>query len=196
MRQPVTINKAKNQRVALIAGFVALSMTGLAFASVPLYRLFCQVTGFGGTVQRADAAPAVTTEKVITIRFDSNTSPDLPWSFHAAQTVMKVKLGEQALAHYRARNTGSTATTGTAVFNVTPEIAGSYFNKLQCFCFSEQVLKPGEEIDMPVVFYVDPAIADDPDAREISEITLSYTFYPKQSSGSGAAGQPASRLSN
>lgn len=196
MRQPVTINKGRNQRVALMAAAIAMSMVGLAFASVPLYRLFCQVTGLGGTVQRAEAAPAAVTDKIITIRFDSNTSPDLPWQFHAEQTVMQVKLGEQALAHYRARNMANSPTTGSATYNVTPEIAGAYFNKLQCFCFTEQTLKPGETVDMPVVFYVDPAIADDPDAKSITEITLSYTFYPKQLAGSAAAGQQAPSLSN
>lgn len=191
MRDPVIINQSKNRRVAMVAATIAIGMTGLAFASVPLYRLFCQVTGLGGTTQRAEAAPASATGKTITVRFDSNTSPDLPWRFTAAQTVMKVKIGEQMLAHYRAVNTSNAETTGSATFNVTPEIAGAYFNKLQCFCFSEQTLKAGAEIDMPVVFYIDPAIMDDPDARGIPEITLSYTFYPKQKNGSVATGQSA-----
>jgi cytochrome c oxidase assembly protein subunit 11 len=195
-REPAVIDRKKNQRVGLVAGAVALSMIGLAFASAPLYRLICQVTGFGGTIQRADAAPTGATGKMITVRFDSNTSPDLPWQFHAEQTIMQVKLGEQALAHYRATNKSQAPTIGSATYNVTPEIAGAYFNKLQCFCFTEQTLKPGESIDMPVVFYVDPAIADNPDTSSISEITLSYTFYPKQPAGSGSAAQQAPSLSN
>lgn len=196
MREPVAIDRTRNRRVALIAGAVAAGMVGLAFASVPLYRLICQVTGLGGTTQRAEAAPAQASEKTITVRFDSNTSPDLPWRFHAEQNVLKVKLGEQSLAHYRAVNTASSDTTGTATFNVTPEIAGSYFNKLQCFCFTEQTLKPGQEMDMPVVFYVDPAIADDPETKSITEITLSYTFYPKPPTDGAAGKQGSSQLSN
>ncbi len=167
-----------NLRVALLAGGVALSMLGLAYASVPLYRLFCQVTGFGGTTQRAEAAPEKATEATVSVRFDANTSPALGWNFHAVQTAMKVKVGEQNMAHYRAVNTSDKPLTGTAVFNVTPVNAGIYFNKIQCFCFTEQTLQPGESVDMPVVFFVDPDMLDDPDAVNIKEITLSYTFYP------------------
>lgn len=186
LRQPSTIDNRKNGRVALMSAGIAAGMLGLAFASVPLYRLFCQVTGFGGATVRAEAAPAAVSDKTITIRFDSNMSSELGWRFHPEQTVMKVKLGEQSMAFYRAENTGSEASTGQASYNVTPEIAGAYFNKMQCFCFNEQTLKAGEKVDMPVVFFVDPAILDDADARNISEITLSYTFYPAKPSEAAA----------
>jgi cytochrome c oxidase assembly protein subunit 11 len=169
---------SRNLRVAVIAASVAAGMVGLSYASVPLYRLFCQVTGFGGTTQRADAAPLKATDREISVRFDANTSPKLHWSFHAVQTSMKVKVGEQHMAYYRATNTTDKPLTGSAVFNVTPVQAGAYFNKIQCFCFTEQTLQPGESIEMPVDFFVDPDMLNDPDAQNITEITLSYTFYP------------------
>jgi cytochrome c oxidase assembly protein subunit 11 len=170
--------QARNRRTAVIAAGVAFSMLGLAYASVPLYSLFCQVTGLGGTVQRAVEAPEIVGGQILTIRFDANTAASLGWNFHAAQNAMTVKAGEQSIAHYRAVNTSGRVLTGTAAFNVTPESAGVYFNKIECFCFTEQTLKPGEAADLPVVFFVDPAIADDPDTKAVREITLSYTFYP------------------
>jgi cytochrome c oxidase assembly protein subunit 11 len=170
--------KIRNMRLAVFAGAVAASMLGLAYASVPLYRMFCQVTGFGGTTQRAETAPQSATDRSISIRFDANTSGGLDWKFHAVQTSMTVKVGEQAMAHYRAANLSGKPMTGSAIFNVTPVSAGVYFNKIQCFCFTEQTLQPGETVDMPVVFFVDPDMLDDPDAADIKEITLSYTFYP------------------
>ena len=190
-------DRAKNVRVAALAGATAVAMLGLAYASVPLYRLFCPVTGFGGTTQISAAAPEETSERTIAIRFDANTAASLGWNFHAVQLEMKVKLGEQAMAHYRATNTGSRELTGTATFNVTPAAAGAYFNKIQCFCFTEQTLKPGESADLPVVFFVDPAIADDPDASGIDTITLSYTFYPVDEPKSvSAAATPAATNAN
>ncbi|MBZ0262072.1 MAG: cytochrome c oxidase assembly protein [Hyphomicrobiales bacterium] len=175
---PVIPNARKNLRVAAVAGTVVLGMVGLTYASVPLYSMFCKATGFGGTTQRADAAPETATGKFITIRFDANTAASLGWNFHPAQPVMKVRIGEQNLAHYSATNTSAKTLTGTASFNVTPAEAGAYFNKIECFCFTEQTLKPGETVDLPVDFFVDPAILDDPDSKSISEITLSYTFFP------------------
>ena len=171
-------NARKNLRVAAIAGTVVLGMVGLTYASVPLYSMFCKATGFGGTTQRADAAPETATDKFITIRFDANTAGSLGWNFHPVQSVMKVKIGEQNMAHYSATNTSGKVLTGSAIFNVSPSEAGAYFNKIQCFCFTEQTLKPGETADLPVDFFVDPAILDDPDSKSISEITLSYTFFP------------------
>jgi cytochrome c oxidase assembly protein subunit 11 len=168
----------KNIRVAAMALGISFAMLGLAYASVPLYRLFCQVTGFGGTTQRADAVPETVAARSISIRFDANISSSLGWAFHAVQPVMAVKIGEQNMAHYRATNTSGGELTGSAVFNVTPPTAGIYFNKIECFCFTEQTLKPGESVDMPVVFFIDPAMLDDADAAGIKEITLSYTFYP------------------
>ena len=171
-------SSSRNRRVAAIMAGVAVSMLGLAYASVPLYRLFCQTTGFGGTTQRAETLPRKASEKSVSVRFDANISGSLVWSFHPVQTAMNVKIGEQNMAHYRAVNTSGKSLTGSAVFNVTPVTAGAYFNKIQCFCFTEQTLKPGESVDMPVVFFVDPDMLDDPDTQNITEITLSYTFYP------------------
>ena len=157
-------------------GLVA-GMVGLAFASVPLYSLFCRVTGFGGTTQRAEAAPTRIVDRTVTIRFNSDVNDALPWHFRPELREVKVKLGETGLANYRAENRSTTPTVGTAVYNVTPDKAGIYFNKIQCFCFDEQVLEPGQQVDMPVAFFVDPAMADDPNMEDVGTITLSYTFF-------------------
>lgn len=171
-----TLNRS-NRRVAIIAAGIVAGMTGLAFAAVPLYQMFCQVTGFAGTTQRAEAAAGAVAGTTITVRFDANVNQGLPWKFHQVQNTQTLKIGEQGLAYYRATNTSDQPITGTATFNVTPDIAGSYFNKIECFCFTEQLLEPGQSVDMPVVYFIDPAILDDPHAKKISEITLSYTFY-------------------
>jgi cytochrome c oxidase assembly protein subunit 11 len=152
-------------------------MLALSFAAAPFYRLFCQATGYAGTTQRASAAPAAALDRVITVRFDTNVSPGLDWDFQPEARLMRVKIGENALAIFRAVNRSARQETGTAVFNVTPEIAGGYFDKLQCFCFTEQTLAPGQSAELPVSFFVDPAIMQDSEARRVSEITLSYTFY-------------------
>ena len=175
-RAPVIPNARKNRQVAVIAGR-RVGMVGLAYASVPLYSMFCKATGFGGTTQRADVAPRNRDRQHDhPLRRQHGGQP--PLEFPARAAVMNVKVGEQNFAYYRATNTSDKAMTGSAVFNVTPAEAGAYFNKIQCFCFTEQTLKPGEIADMPVAFFVDPAIVDDPDSRSISDITLSYTFYP------------------
>ena len=173
----------KNGRTAALAALLVAAMVGLAFASVPLYRLFCQVTGFGGTPLRAsefesDLAPA---GKMIRVRFDANTNSALPWNFKPERKVERVAIGAREMAFYTAKNLGDRPVTGTATFNVTPAKAGQYFTKIQCFCFTEQTLKPGEEVRMPVVYFVDPKILEDADASRIDEITLSYTFYPVDS---------------
>jgi cytochrome c oxidase assembly protein subunit 11 len=166
-------------RTALLSLGVAVGMTGVGYASVPLYRMFCQVTGFDGTTQRADDAPgAVASGKIISVRFDANRSNALPWDFKPERVQEKVILGEREMAFFVAKNLSDKPITGTATFNVTPSQAGKYFNKIQCFCFTAQTLTPGKQVRMPVVFYVDPKIMDDPGARDIEEITLSYTFYP------------------
>jgi cytochrome c oxidase assembly protein subunit 11 len=177
-RLPVTPNSAKNRKVALMSAVLVAAMVGLAYASVPLYRLFCQVTGFGGTTQRAEAAPEKTIDRRMTIRFDANTAGSLPWTFEPVQRSLTVKVGEENFAYYRATNRSDHAVTGSAVFNVTPDTAGAYFNKIQCFCFTQQTLKAGESIEMPVSFFVDPAIAEDHGLDQVTTITLSYTFYP------------------
>lgn len=173
----------KNGRTAAFAFLLVLGMVGLAFASVPLYRLFCQVTGFGGTPMRAEevAGSLKTTGKLIRVRFDANTNSALPWRFQPERRVEQVAVGAREMAFYTAKNLGDRPVTGTATFNVTPAQAGQYFTKIQCFCFNEQTLKPGEEVRMPVIYFVDPAILKDKDASRIEEITLSYTFFPVDS---------------
>ncbi len=173
----------RNNRV-VAAALVAVvgGMVGLAYASVPLYRLFCQVTGYGGTPQtgarvKTAAERVQPTAELITVEFDANVNGDLPWTFAPEQRRVRVRLGEQALVFFKAKNTSDRPITGMATFNVSPHKAGSYFSKLECFCFTEQTLKPGEEIEMPVSFYVDPDIHKNGDTREVRAITLSYTFF-------------------
>ena len=162
---------------AACAVFVA-GMVGMSFAAVPLYAMFCQVTGYGGTTQRADAAPDATLDRTITIRFDANVGNGLGWSFRPAAREVKVRLGEIGEVAYLAENRTRGVTTGSAVFNVAPGEAGVYFNKIACFCFTDQTLKPGEKHELGVTFFVDPAYADDPNLQNITTITLSYSFYP------------------
>lgn len=177
---------ARHRKVAALCAGFALGMLGLAFASVPLYDLFCRVTGYGGTTQRAEVAPTEILDRTVTVRFDANTSPGLAWRFEPLSPPMTVKLGETAVAIYRATNISDRPTTGTSTFNVVPDQAGVFFNKLECFCFQEQLLEPGQSIDMPVQFFVDPAMVQDNDGRRIYDITLSYTFFavavPRQAS--------------
>ncbi len=165
---------------------VAAAMVALAFASVPLYRLFCQVTGFGGTTMRATGdAPGAVSASAIGVRFDANISPALPWRFEPGQTRVRIEPGARTVIHYDARNLTARATTGRAMFNVTPAQAGQYFSKIECFCFTEQTLEAGESVRMPVIFFVDPKLRTDPTTREIDEITLSYTFYPVEKTPAG-----------
>jgi cytochrome c oxidase assembly protein subunit 11 len=168
---------AKAARTALICAGVVAGMTGASFAAVPLYRAFCQATGFDGTVRRADAAPKASLERTIEVRFDGNVR-NLSWDFQPEQVSQTVKIGDTSLAFFKATNTGSEPVTGTAVFNVVPEAAGAHFRKLECFCFQEQEIAPGETIQFPVVYFVDPELVKDPEAKRIDEITLSYTFFP------------------
>ena len=180
---PVSMETARsNLRVGLLAFAGALAMLGLGYASVPLYRLFCQVTGFGGTTMQAtesDAAraAALATGQTISIRFDATAAMGMPWTFRPAQATDTVTIGERDIATYIARNDSDVAVTGMATFNVEPEQAGKYFNKIQCFCFTEQTLQPGQEVTMPVLYYVDPAALEDPNMKGVEQITLSYTFH-------------------
>ena len=177
----------KNLRVGLMALAVAAAMVALGFAAVPLYRMFCQVTGFAGTAQVASESDATIAERLaasgatkpISIRFDASTASNMPWTFEPERTTETVQIGTRDLAFYIARNNSSVPITGAATFNVEPEQAAPYFNKIQCFCFSEQTLQPGEEMRMPVLFYVDPAALDDPNMEGVEQITLSYTFHRK-----------------
>lgn len=177
------LSDRKTRTALLMAGFAAL-MLGVAFASVPLYRLFCQVTGFNGTTQRASEAPGAVAGQ-IGVRFDANINPALPWRFEPVQARVRIAPGARIQVLYRATNLTARSTTGRAIFNVTPAATGKYFNKIECFCFTEQTLKPGQSVDMPVIFFVDPRIRDDEDTRDIDEITLSYTFYPVETPRAG-----------
>jgi cytochrome c oxidase assembly protein subunit 11 len=173
-----TLLRRRNRRLGLgVAGFVA-GMVGLAFASVPLYQLFCRVTGYNGTVQTAGlAAPGAAGEQALNIRFNATTHPALPWRFAPAQGTMRLRVGEEGLAFYRARNLGGAPVTGVATYNVTPEVVGKYFQKTACFCFERQTLEAGQEVDMPLSFWVDPRIAQDPNTSGIRTITVSYSFF-------------------
>jgi cytochrome c oxidase assembly protein subunit 11 len=157
---------------------VVIGMVGMSYAAVPLYYMFCRATGYGGTPSRADAAPGIVGTRVIAVRFDTNVDPALPWSFEAEQRSVKVKIGEDRLVYFRAVNHSDKPIVGHAAFNVAPDNAARYFNKIQCFCFTEQRLEPGESVEMPVSFFISPAILKDRGDDTVSEITLSYTFYP------------------
>jgi cytochrome c oxidase assembly protein subunit 11 len=168
------------RRTALACAGLALGMIGLAYASVPLYDLFCKVTGFDGTpIVRASNGSSVL-GRTISVRFDANVSPGLPWRFAPETPEVKVKLGETTTVTYKVTNTGSRASTGIATYNVQPDLAGAYFSKLECFCFTEQTLQPGETLESAVVFYVDPRLAEDADVKDLHSITLSYTYFPSK----------------
>ena len=166
-----------NVRVALVCFSVIAGMVGLTAASVPLYSLFCKVTGYGGTTQRAERAPTSKSDTEITVFFNADTATDMPWHFWPVQRSVKVHLGEEKLIFFEAENPTDHPIAGTASFNVTPFSTGPYFTKLACFCFTEQILQPGQKTQMPVSFYVDPAMLDDEDAQDERQITLSYTFF-------------------
>jgi cytochrome c oxidase assembly protein subunit 11 len=172
---------------------VVLGMLGASYAAVPLYYMFCRATGYAGTPSRADAAPGVVGNRVFTVRFDTNVDPQLPWSFVPEQRAVTVNLGEQKLVYFHAVNRSDKAIVGHAAFNVAPDNAARYFDKIQCFCFTEQRLEAGESVDMPVSFFVSPAILKDRESDMIGEITLSYTFYPatNQKNGAKTASVPA-----
>ncbi|MEE4199476.1 cytochrome c oxidase assembly protein [Erythrobacter sp.] len=172
----------RNARTGMLAILGALAMLGLGYAAVPLYDLFCRVTGFGGTTQiatdaQANAAASAGITRDISIRFDASTARNVPWQFAPSQSTDTVRIGQRDLATYVAKNDSSLPITGTATFNVEPSQAGKYFHKIQCFCFTEQTLAPGQEVTMPVLYYVDPAILEDDVIGDIEQITLSYTFH-------------------
>ncbi|MCV0428269.1 MAG: cytochrome c oxidase assembly protein [Roseibium sp.] len=169
---------SSNRKVAIACVGLFAVMVGAAYAAVPLYDLFCRVTGFGGTTQVAERESELVINRMITVRFDGNVNHALPWKFKPAQRSVTLKMGETAQLAYLATNNGSDTTVGTSTFNVSPPTAGAYFNKLDCFCFTEQALKAGETVEMPVVFFVDPEMDKDPELEHVKEITLSYTFFP------------------
>jgi cytochrome c oxidase assembly protein subunit 11 len=181
--------KRSNRKVALLCGVFFASMVGAAYAAVPLYDLFCRMTGFGGTTQVAAVAPEHIGKRRINVRFDANTSGGLPWHFVPEVREREVALGETVLVNFKVTNTSSRTTWGTASYNVTPEMSGGYFAKLQCFCFTSQSLDAGEEMNMPVVFFVDPALDEDKDLDRVKTITLSYTFFPSSPGPVAQAGK-------
>lgn len=171
----------KNARTGLRVLAIVLGMVALSFASVPLYSLFCKATGFGGTTMRAASLPDTILDREVTVKFNADTDRDMPWIFKPEMREVTVKLGQKGVTAYFAKNPMKIPVGGTALYNVTPEKAGQYFHKIQCFCFDEQVLGPGQEASMPVLFFVDPAMNDDPNMNDVKEITLSYTFYKASS---------------
>ena len=180
-----------NDRIVVTCLSVFALMVGATYASVPLYRIFCQATGFDGTPRIASGASTTVSDRTIEVRFDSNVAQGLPWTFGPKERSVTVHLGENKLVYFRAKNEFSTDTVGTAIFNVTPEKVGAYFNKVQCFCFNSQALRGGQSADLGVTFFVDPAIATDPMTKDVQTITLSYTFYPaKPDAKTVAAAQP------
>lgn len=193
MTEPGNSQNAKNvvpprrhTFVASVCVSMVLGMAAMSYAAVPLYKMFCQVTGFGGTTQKAEKPSSETVDRMITVRFDANVSPNLPWKFEPVLRTVRAKLGENVLAFYTATNNSDHVIKGTAAFNVSPDSAGRHFNKIECFCFKEQTLQPGETVEMPLSFFVDPKLGTDKDASWVHEITLSYTFYPSSEPGQGS----------
>ena len=180
----------KNARLAAICATVAIGMVGAAYAAVPLYRLFCQMTGFDGSTQRAVAAPERVLDRTLNVSFDTNVR-DLPITFQAEQVRQVVRVGEPTIAFFRVTNTSDHAVEATAAYNVTPDSAGPYFLKLQCFCFESQRIEPGQTLEFPVQYFIDETIETEPEGRGIRNVTLSYTFYPTQGFDAGAAAPSA-----
>ena len=175
---PNTPIRRRHRAIAAWCALLVFAMVGAAYAAVPLYRMFCAATGFDGTPKRATGPSQKTLQKTVSVRFDGNVSPSLPWRFEPMQTTMSVKLGENAVATYKATNLSDKRIVATAAYNIFPEIAASYFNKIECFCFTEQVLEPGQTAELALSFFIDPEIVKDNDARRIAVVTVSYTFYP------------------
>ncbi|WP_269715528.1 cytochrome c oxidase assembly protein [Caulobacter sp. NIBR2454] len=189
-RSELTPQQKRNRRVGLICAAGFFGMVGAAYASVPLYKMFCQVTGFDGTVRKAEVAPGKVLDKKLTIRFDANVRT-LPWDFTTEQVSQEVNIGATGLAFFKVTNNGDKPMTGRAAYNVVPEAAGPYFQKLECFCFNDQTIQPGQTVEFPVVYFVDPRYADDFETKGKEEITLSYTFFPSTKvaeSGASASG--------
>lgn len=186
------MDRRKNLRTALCASFIIVAMLGLTAASVPLYDLFCRVTGYGGTTNVAAQGSDTVLDQTITVRFDASLERGMPWEFRPMQRTMTIRIGETGLAFYEAYNPTDRVIAGTASYNVAPMSAGNYFSKIQCFCFDQQVLQPGERVEMPVTFYVDPEIVTDREARFARTITLSYTFHETELPEEQAALSPAS----
>lgn len=186
MPSPTTDPRRRNDRLAIVCAGVFVTMVGAAFASVPLYRAFCNATGFNGAVRTGLKLPQAASRDTVTVRFDTNVR-GLAWRFEPVQAEQTARLGELKLAFFRATNTGATSVTGRALYNVLPEWSGAYFSKLECFCFKNQTIAPGQTVEFPVVYFVDPRYASDADRRDKGEITLSYTFFPATDAKAKAA---------
>jgi len=195
---PAAEGKARRSNRLVVAVCLSFfgAMLGMSFAAVPLYDLFCRVTGYGGTTQRVTQYSQVVLDREIKVRFDANVAGGLPWDFKPVARDVTLKIGETTQVAYEAKNVFSQPTSGRASFNVTPQLAGAYFMKVECFCFTDTELAPGETMDMPVVFYVDPAIVDVPELKNINTITLSYTFFPLDRAGSRNSAAAESKVSN
>ena len=179
IEQPAAEGQARSNRVvALVCVAVLGSMLGMSYAAVPLYDMFCRVTGYGGTTQQTTQYSQTILDRTIKVRFDANVAAGLPWQFRPIEREVKIKIGETTQVAFEAKNVSSHPASGRASFNVTPQLAGAYFMKMECFCFTDNELAPGETLDMPVVFYIDPEIVDLPEMKNINTITLSYTFFP------------------
>jgi len=181
---------ARNRFVALCALLIAIGMVGAAYAAVPLYFMFCRATGFAGTTQVATTAPALKGQRLINVRFDANVAPGLPWTFEAETASIQVRTGATATVYFKVRNRASRETAATAVYNVSPEVSGAYFDKISCFCFSEQHLGPQETAELPVVFFLDPRLENDETLNGVQEITLSYTLFAAADGGKPVASAP------
>ncbi len=181
----------KNKKTAALVSLGVAGMVAMSFAAVPAYRAFCQVTGWGGTTQRAEAEAGRTLSRQVTVRFDATVSQGLAWTFEPEQVSQTLHIGETGLAFYEAENLADRPVTGRAAFNVSPAKAGIYFKKIECFCFTEQTLKPGEKVSMPVTYYVDPALADDKNLDDVQTITLAYTFFAWEDDETAVAGSPS-----
>ena len=188
-KHPPNLRRPDLRRKAIPLVAVGLGMAGMAWAAVPLYDMFCRVTGFGGTTQVATEGSDRVLERMVTVRFDASTVRGMPWEFRPVQTKIQLRIGETALAFYEAYNPTDRVIAGTASYNVSPFSVGGYFTKIDCFCFTEQVLQPGQRVTMPVTFYVDPEMVDDPETEGVTTITLSYTFYETELDSQAALGQ-------
>lgn len=182
----------RKSRFGLMAALIPLGMLGAAYGAVPLYQLFCQVTGYGGTTQIATQAADKVLDRTVKIRFDANVAPEVPWTFVPEKREIDIKLGENGLAFYKVTNTSNQPVTAVATYNVTPHKVGPYFQKLECFCFQDRTLQPGETMELPVIFYVDPSLAEAPNVDDVTAITLSYTFFRAGSQEFAAATAGAS----
>jgi cytochrome c oxidase assembly protein subunit 11 len=171
------MQRSSQSTTGILLAFIAAGMMGFAFAAVPIYRMFCQKTGFGGTTQRAENTSDKVVDRQLNVRFNADIHRDLPWRFRPSEVQIRVNVGENAMTYYESENYSSESIVGMATYNVTPDKAGIYFRKVACFCFDEQTLQPGQKVDMPVLFYIDPDFADDPNMADVHTITLSYTFF-------------------